>query len=295
MKRILCIALILCGLCTTVNAQIIGAGYATDIYAYVDHMLVPSYNIDGYTAVLVRDLENFGYTVNWDETAKTVNFYRDFTKPLTPLVPTYETRPVGTKVFDVYQTDIRTFFRGKEIPSYNIGGRTAVRLRDLAMVGGVQFDEETRRAEIFCQDLEYFEDELSYIKTEFYGSMLLLSKADYALQPMVSMLESGVYNTAVVTEYKTFLERISADFEEYKAYKEPYGFDASAQELWWAMVNMRLAGETALQMAETLKDGGDITAAMAEYEQYRIDSLEQRRVALLVLDEEMRALTLFWD
>lgn len=294
MKRIVCTLLILCGLCTGAAAEIIGAGYATDINAYIDHFMVPSYNIDGYTAVLVRDLENFGYTVIWDENTKTVTFYRDFAKPLTPLVPTYETRAVGTKVFDVYKTDIRTYFRGKEIPSYNIGGKTAVRLRDLAMVGGVQFDEATRRAEIFCQDLEYFEDELAYIRTEFYGSMLLLSRADYALQPVISMLESGVYDAAVVAEYKAFFDEITARFAEYKEYKEPYGFDASAQELWWAMVNMRFAGETALVMADTLKSGGDITVAMADYTQYRIDSLEQRRVALLVLDEEMRTLTMFW-
>ncbi|MBE7063518.1 MAG: hypothetical protein E7390_07020 [Ruminococcaceae bacterium] len=294
MKRIICTLLILRTLCMGASAEIIGAGYATDINAYIDHFLVPSYNIDGYTAVLVRDLENFGYTVNWDESTKTVNFYRDFAKPLTPLVPSYEMRAVGTKVFDVYRTDIRTFFRGTEIPSYNIGGKTAVRLRDLAMVGGVQFDETTRRAEIFCQDLEYFEDELTYIKTEFYGSMLLLSKADYAIQPVISMLESGVYDATVVAEYKAFYDEITDRFAKYKEYKEPYGFDASAQELWWAMVNMRYAGETALIMTDILKNGGNFASAMEDYKQYRVDSLEQRRVALLVLDEEMRTLTMFW-
>ncbi|MBE7025916.1 MAG: hypothetical protein E7408_07685 [Ruminococcaceae bacterium] len=294
MKRIFCLVLVLCGLCTGASAQIIGAGYSTDICAYIDHMLVPSYNIDGYTAVLVRDLENFGYTVLWDEAAKTVNFYRDFTKPLTPLVPTYEMRPVGTKVFDVYRTDIRTFFRGTEIPSYNIGGKTAVRLRDIAMVGGVQFNEEKRWAEIFCQDLEYFEDELSYIKTEFFGSLLYLSQADYALSPMMDMLEKGIYDAKAVKEYKAFFEEMLADFVAYKDYKEPYGFDSSAQELWWAMVNMRYAGETVILMSERLQKGDDFSDLMEEYKQYRVDSLEQRRVALLVLDEEMRTLTMFW-
>ena len=294
MKRILCLLLVLLSLGTGTHAQIIGAGYSTDICAYIDHMMVPSYNIDGYTAVLVRDLENFGYTVLWNEETKTVNFYKDFTKPLEPLVPTAEMRPVGTKVFDVYQTDIRTFFRGTEIPSYNIGGKTAVRLRDIAMVGGVSFNEEKRWAEVFSQDLEYFEDELAYIKTEFYGSLIDLSKADYAIAPLIEMIESGVYNAKTVSTYKTFFEEINADFVRYKEYKEPYGFDASAQELWWAMVNMRYAGETALLMAQRLQNGESYADLMPEYTQYRVDSLEQRRVALLVLDEEMRTLTMFW-
>lgn len=294
MKKIVCTLLMLISIQLPVSAEIIGSGYATDIKAYIDYMMVPSYNIDGYTAVIVRDLEPFGFTVNWDESTKTVSFYRDFAKPLEPTVPTYEARPVGTKVFDVYSTDIRTLYRGKEIPSYNIGGRTAVRLRDLAMVGVAAFDSNTKTADIFCQDVEYFEDEILYIRNHFYANLLLLSKADSALQPMVDMFESGVYDATVVATYKAFFDSMTEAFDAYKVFKEPYGFDGSAQELWWAMVNMRYAGETALLMSDTLKAGGDVSAAMADYRQYRIDSLEQRRVALLVLDEEMRTLTMFW-
>ncbi len=294
MKRILCLCLLLCGLMQGVSAEIIGAGYATDITAYIDYMMVPSYNIDGYTAVIVRDLEPFGFTVNWDEATKTVSFYRDFAKPLEPTVPTHEARPVGTKVFDVYHTDIRTFFRGKEIPSYNIGGRTAVRLRDIAMIGDAVFDENFKSADVFCQETEYFEDEILYIKKSFYGSMLLLSRADAALSPMQSMLESGVYNAAIVSQYKTFFQDFVKEIEAFKTFKEPYGFSASAQELWWALINMRFAGETALLMSDFLKAGADLTPAMNDYKQYRIDALEQRRVALLRLDEEMRTLTMFW-
>lgn len=294
MKKFVCAFLAFVCLQTTASAAIIGSAYATDIKAYIDYMMVPSYNIDGYTAVVVRDLEPFGFTVNWDESTKTVSFYRDFAKPLEPTVPTHESRPVGTKVFDVYSTDIKTLYRGKEIPSYNIGGRTAVRLRDLAMVGNAFFDINTKTADVFCQDVEYFEDEIQYIRNSFYGNLLLLSRADAALQPMISMLESGVYDASCVQTYKAFFDSMMQEFNTFKAFKEPYGFDGSAQELWWAMVNMRYAGETALLMSDTLKSGGNIANAMADYKQYRVDSLEQRRVALLVLDEEMRTLTMFW-
>ncbi len=294
MKKIICLVLCLCTLCTGAQAQCIGAVYATDILAYIDYMLVPSYNIGGNTVVKVRDLENYGFMVNWDEASKTVNFYRDFSKPVEPLVPAVETRPVGTKVYDVYATDIRTFYRGVEIPSYNIGGATTVLLRDIAMVGGVQFDAESRRAEVFTRELEFFKEELSYIKSEFYGALLLLSRADNALYPVVSMLESGVYNAQTVATYKAFFDDMQAKFQAFKNYREPYGFSDSAQELWWAMVNMQYAGETVLVMSEVLRSGGNIWTAMNDYKQYRVDSLEQRRIALLTLDGEMQALTLFW-
>ena len=210
MKKIICAVLILLSLCNSVSAEIIGSGYATDIKAYIDYMMVPSYNIDGYTAVVVRDLEAFGFTVNWDESTKTVSFYRDFAKPLEPTVPTYESRPVGTKVFDVYSTDIKTFYRGQEIPSYNIGGKTAVRLRDIAMVGNAFFDINTKTVDVFCQDVEYFDDEISYIRNEFYGNLLLLSKADMALQPMVDMLQSGIYDAECVKTYKAFFDSFTS-------------------------------------------------------------------------------------
>ncbi len=294
MKRFVCLLICICGIFMQTHAQIIGAAYATDICAYIDYLMVPSYNIDGYTAVVVRDLENFGYTVNWDETTKTVSFYRDFVKPLTPLVPVFENRPVGTKVFDVYQTDIRTVFKGTEIPSYNIGGRTAVRLRDLAMVGEAMFDEKYRSADVFSMEAEYFEDEIDFIKTKVYGNLRLMSEADFALQPLIAMLQNGEYDWQKVAAYQTFHNDMVNSFNAYKSFIEPYGFSETAQELWWAMVNLRYAGETALIMADTLYKGGNITQAMGYYNQYLSDSVEQRRITLLTLDEEMRALTLFW-
>ncbi len=295
MKKIVCILLILCGLLTVANAQIIGAGYATDISAYIDGILVPSYNIEGYTAVLVRDLENYGFQVIWDEETKSVHFYRDFAKPSTPIIPIYETRPVGEKVFDVYQTNIRTYFRDQEIPSYNIGGRTAVRLRDIAMVGSAVYNDTYKSADVFCKEIELFDSEIKYIKTMFYPNMMLLSKADMALQPMMDMLSSGVYNAKTVADFKAFFEEMTTSFTSFRSYQEPYGFDRSAQELWWALVNMQFAGETAISMSENLKHGADFSATMKEYEQFRIDCLEQRRIALKILDEEIQILAFFWE
>lgn len=294
-KKALCILIVIAGLFSSASAEIIGAGYATDIRAYIDGIMVPSYNIDGYTAVLVRDLENYGFVVEWDASTKRVNFYRDFSKPSTPLIPTLETRPVGTKVFDVYATDICTFFRGTEIPSYNIGGKTAVRLRDIAMVGNAAYDEKTKSANVFCREIELFDNEIKYIKEVFFKNMLLLSEADMVFQPALAMIESGQFNETALEDLNLFLSKLNAEIDTFKNYQEPYGFDNSAQELWWAMINMRYAGETLSLMCNNIRNNVDVLSAMNDYKQFRIDSLEQRRVALVVLDEEIQILAFFWE
>ena len=44
-----------------------------------------------------------------------------------------------------------------------------------------------------------------------------------------------------------------------------------------------------------VKNNIDVLSAMNDYKQFRIDSLEQRRVALVVLDEEIQILAFFWE
>lgn len=43
--------------------------------------------------------------------------------------------PAGTKIGNLYATDIAAVWDGAVVPSYNIGGRTAVVLQDLADYG----------------------------------------------------------------------------------------------------------------------------------------------------------------
>ena len=279
----------------TASASVVGSVLTTDIKAYVDHFLVPSYNIDGYTAVIVRDLENYGFTVLWDEQSKIVNFYKDFSKPYTPIVPTFTTLSVGTKIYDVLSTDIKVYYRGTEIPAYNIDGRTVVRLRDIALSTEPVFNANEKTVDVICSDIEYYDDEITYFRQHFNGNLQLLAEADYLHQTMVSMIDSGVYNQNTVNAFKEFDNRMRTSFDSYKQYKEPYGFSSSSMELWWAMVNMTLASDTLLSMAENIRSGQNIASLKQEYNQYRADSLEQRRVALIKLYDDMMSIAYFWN
>ncbi len=294
MKKTLTAFLTAVLLCTTANAQVVGSVLSTDIQVYIDYILVPSYNIGGSTVVLVRDLENYGYTVFWDEGAKRVDFFRDFSKPQEPVVPSYNGIPVGTKLFDIHSTDIRVFFRGNEIPAYNLNGRTAVRLRDINAVGDVLFDPVKKQADIFNTDVEFFDDEIEYIKAHFFGNLLLLAEGDYLHQRVLSAMENRTFGAALSQEFAGFSNRLSAAADAFKVYKEPYGFSNSAMELWWAMVNTQFATESLENMILAYERGGNYSAAVGEYNGFRADSFEQRRVALLMLDEDMLNLTMFW-
>lgn len=124
-----------------VNGDIVGKIYSTDIVAYINDREVTSYNIGGKTAVVIEDLECTGaddkavrygidYSYNDEERLLTVTTngyggYGDFKAKRG--VP-------GQIVGNIYKTDIKVVFNGKEIKGYNIGGKTAVCIEDLGTV-----------------------------------------------------------------------------------------------------------------------------------------------------------------
>ncbi|MDF2961172.1 MAG: hypothetical protein K0S39_2907 [Paenibacillus sp.] len=123
----------------------VGDVLATDIQAYVRGKPIRSMNIDGYTAVVAEDLRQYGFDVVWTPADRKVTIYNRLVKPVEapPLEPE-ASLPVGTKMSDVLYTDIRTYYGDQEIPSFNLNGRTAIRLNDLDRMGLVAWDEQAR-------------------------------------------------------------------------------------------------------------------------------------------------------
>ena len=105
----------------------------TDIRTYIDGVEISSYNINGYTAVVVEDLAFYGFDVIWNGSARTLTAKRTVGKPITgSAVSSTSGGKVGTRAMPVYATDIRTYFDGVEFKSYNVGGKTIVYVDDLA-------------------------------------------------------------------------------------------------------------------------------------------------------------------
>ena len=107
----------------------------TDIRTYINNVEITSYNIQGYTAVVVEDLLTYGFDVVWDGAARTLKVTRNAAKAVTGSAVSATTGgKVGEKAMPVYATDIKTYLDGKETKSYNVGGRTIVYVDDLALL-----------------------------------------------------------------------------------------------------------------------------------------------------------------
>ncbi|SDC93525.1 hypothetical protein SAMN02799630_01776 [Paenibacillus sp. UNCCL117] len=124
----------------------VGDVLATDIRAYVNGHLIRSMNIDGYTAVVAEDLRDYGFDVVWTAADRKVTILNKTAKPVQPHDAAAESgKPVGARLGDVLYTDISAYYGDTRIPSYNIGGQTAIRLNDLNALGTVDWDPVNKK------------------------------------------------------------------------------------------------------------------------------------------------------
>ncbi len=117
------------------NGDIIGNIYSTDIRAYINDVEVQSYNIGGRTAVVIEDIiKESSHQYSYNNDYRALKFYS--------LNPNYlvegkneSTKKSGTIVGKIYETDIKTSIYDVVLPTYNIGGKTAIAIEDLGYDG----------------------------------------------------------------------------------------------------------------------------------------------------------------
>lgn len=124
--------------------DVTGQVQSTDIRAFVNGAEVPSLNVNGYTAVAAEDLRQYGFDVAWVPQERKIVIRYSGKKEVHPLPVQKATQPSGTKLADVLYTDITAYYGDHKIPSFNIGGRTAVMLNDLSAFGSVVWFEKER-------------------------------------------------------------------------------------------------------------------------------------------------------
>ncbi len=136
----------------------------TDIVTYIEGVKVPSYNIKGRTAVVVENLNKIGsginFGVSFDEktrvlTVRDTDVYATGSKTPVAHQDKYSSLAVGTPVGDVLYTDIKTYFEGELIESFNIGGLTCVYADDLGkLCGEYVWSEEERTVNVYKKNSE---------------------------------------------------------------------------------------------------------------------------------------------
>ncbi|MDR6549929.1 hypothetical protein [Paenibacillus qinlingensis] len=129
---------------------VVGSVLTTDIRAFVNGSAIRSMNIDGKTAIYVEDLRSHGFHIAWEPNQRQVSIFPD-PNELDPSKNDpnlgFTNAGIGDPIADVVATDIHTFALGKEIPSYNVEGRTAVFLQDLSpLLGGLTWNEQVHTA-----------------------------------------------------------------------------------------------------------------------------------------------------
>lgn len=131
MKRITTIIILCLTLFTTKayakTGDVVGNIYSTDIKAYINGVQVESYNIGGKTCVVVEDITNqFAYA----DDIRTLTIWDFAPEYLISKKITY-TKKSGIPVGKIYETDIKTYFRGNKLTAYSLNGKMAIAIEEL--------------------------------------------------------------------------------------------------------------------------------------------------------------------
>ena len=131
--------------------NVIGSVVTTDIKAYINGAEIPAYNVGGTMVIIGADLRSYGFDVVYDNTARTssVSLSADggTWDPIT--ITTDDSLAIGTKVMDVYETDIKMIVNGTPVTGYNVEGRMAFRFAELAVFGSYYYDNANRSTNLW--------------------------------------------------------------------------------------------------------------------------------------------------
>ncbi len=132
--------------------NIIGTALNTDIVAYINNYAIPSYAVNGQSAIVAEELRNFGFDVNWDEGTRTLLISRNNTTYVTEMQFTKQGAS-GTKFSDLLSTDISVYANNTKLTSYAINGYTMIPIEELSIFGTCIWVEEERAVKLWIDNL----------------------------------------------------------------------------------------------------------------------------------------------
>ncbi len=262
-------------------ADKVGHIYKTDIKAYENYIQIPSYNCGGTTVIFARDLENYGYDVLWNAEKERVDITKNPDKKWTPMPPLPEDgEPIGKILFDIYDTNIKTYFEGKLVTSYNIGGKTAITFRSIDAKNTIKFDNKKKTAMLFTKDIKLSDKEKEHI-SYFYDILDIISTLERDIEAGYEMAKNKSFNKTLMEKLNLSHLTLTEKMEKFKDYTEPSAFRESSMEIWWAMVNLDMA-------ANMIKSSWNIFTDedMMVFRRYMTDFSEQRQKSLTLLSSE---------
>ncbi len=115
--------------------------YTTDILTRVNGRDINSFCVDGETLIAMEDLRDYGFTVTYDDSIRTL-FVNQTDETPRDNMPEISRGKVGDTAGHTYETDITVLFNGSEVDAYAINGRMAAKVEDLGRMaedGGYEF------------------------------------------------------------------------------------------------------------------------------------------------------------
>ncbi len=115
--------------------------YTTDILTRVNGRDINSFCVDGETLIAMEELRDYGFTVTYDDSIRTL-FVNQTGETPRENMPDIARGKVGGTAGHTYETDITVLFNGTEVDAYAIDGRMAAKVEDLgrtAKDGGYEF------------------------------------------------------------------------------------------------------------------------------------------------------------
>ena len=128
-------------------AEVIGQVLSTDIRAYINGYEIPAYNIDGKLAVVVADLNHYGFATQYDNGARKTTVTRK-NSAFTPVAASSASLPVGTPVMSVYSSDITVELDGERVQAFNVDNRMAIYFSELKRYGTYVYDDQSRASKL---------------------------------------------------------------------------------------------------------------------------------------------------
>lgn len=153
--------------------EVAGNVYGTDIVTYIYDCPVTSYNIGGKTCIDAEILNwYYGFDVYWYANERKLTIDDKGGRFTSGQAASGElvdkvSSAVGEIVANYYTTDIVTYLNGKEITSYNIGGRTVILAEEMKDFGYSVIWDEVKRELLIDKPMDFYryKTELGDIKT----------------------------------------------------------------------------------------------------------------------------------
>lgn len=177
-KTLLGLIFIVLLLGTTVQAKtgdVTGSIYSTDIQAIINCIEVPSYNIGGRTVIIVEDITKEYY---YNDELRTLIIGGFTPDEMVGGRNEYSGIPVGRKIGNLYETDIKTYIRGVQLPCYSLNGKMAVAIEDLGVdngfgVTGGKYIWKPNDKTIELEFIYMFNNSIDKIMSEKHVNMLI--------------------------------------------------------------------------------------------------------------------------